>query len=419
MSGDADEFLGRAPSLDEFRRAFGNWLTERWDEDMSLVEWRQLLVDHRWARPSWPQQWFGRRLTPEFDNIVLDELTKREIPGPPIAAGLRLAAPTILAHGSELLCQRLLRPILTGEETWCQLFSEPGAGSDLAGLTTSAVADGEEFVIDGQKLWSTSANHAEFGMLLARTDWNVPKHAGITYFALPMHQSGIEVRPLRQMNGKQSFNEVFISDARVSRDHIVGALGDGWRIAQTTLANERRLARQEPPASRSLPGRAWSEAQHELDEYQRIYDWYPQRGGRPDLVVEHARRRGVLDDPTVRQSIAHLIAVRRTAEWNVERFRHQNGGPPAAAHGSLAKLAASTIARLSAALHSQISGAHGMVVEDGLSEILAEIQVSVPAVSIAGGTDEVQRTIIGERLLDLPKEPSTVNSAPFRAIPRN
>ena len=165
---------------------------------------------------------------------------------------MALAAPTILAHGSDELKRLLLAGIVTGEDTWCQLFSEPGSGSDLAGLTTSAYLDGDEWVVNGQKLWSTSAHHADHGMLLARTDWDVPKHAGISWFALPMHQPGVEARPLRQMNGHASFNEVFLTDARVPVDHVVGRPGDGWTVARTTLAHERGLR---VDATRPLRGR--------------------------------------------------------------------------------------------------------------------------------------------------------------------
>ena len=162
--------------------------------------------------------------------------------GLPVGSGTWLAAPTILAHGSDELRDRLLAPILTGEETWCQLFSEPGAGSDLAGLTTTAVLDGDEWVINGQKVWNTSAHHADMGMLLARTDRDVPKHRGITYFVLPMKQPGVEVRQLRQMNYRASFNEVFLTEARIPRDKVIGEVGQGWTAALTTLAHERRFA---------------------------------------------------------------------------------------------------------------------------------------------------------------------------------
>ena len=175
-----------------------------------------MLADSGWACPSWPQEWYGRGPAGAGPTaIVHEEIADGGAVGPPVGGGMALAAPTILAHGSDALKRRLLRRILTGEDTWCQLFSEPGSGSDLAGLTTRAELDGDEWVVNGQKVWNTSAHHADSGMLLARTDWDVPKHRGITYFVLPMQQPGVEVRPLRQMNGHASFNEVFLTDARV------------------------------------------------------------------------------------------------------------------------------------------------------------------------------------------------------------
>ncbi len=191
------------------------WLAETWDPNLPLVEWRKVLVASGWAIPSWPQRWHGRGLPAWADDVVGDEIRAAGAVGLPLGSGAWLAGPTILEHGPDDLRERLLRPILTGEETWCQLFSEPGAGSDLAGLTTRAELDGDEWVVNGQKVWNTSAHHADFGMLVARTNWDAPKHRGLTYFALPMRQSGVEARPLRQMNDHSSFNEVFITDARI------------------------------------------------------------------------------------------------------------------------------------------------------------------------------------------------------------
>ncbi len=216
---------------DEVRAELRGWLATHWDADLALVEWRTMLADSGWACPSWPQEWFGRGLPAWSDGIVHEELSDAGAVGPPVGGGMALAAPTILEHGPDALRARLLRRIITGEDTWCQLFSEPGSGSDLAGLTTRAELDGDEWVVNGQKVWNTSAHHADYGMLLARTDWDVPKHRGISYFALPMHQAGVEVRPLRQMNRHASFNEVFLTDARIPVDLMVGEPGEGWRAA--------------------------------------------------------------------------------------------------------------------------------------------------------------------------------------------
>ena len=247
-------------SPDQIRAELADWVGNHWDPDMPLRDWRELLLASGWAVPSWPARWHGRDLPAWADELVAGELVGLGAVGLPVGSGTWLAAPTILAHGSDELRERLLGPILTGQQTWCQLFSEPGAGSDLAGLSTSAVLDGDSWVINGQKVWNTSAHHADMGMLLARTDADVPKHNGITYFALPMHQPGVEVRQLRQMNFHASFNEVFLTDARVPRDNVIGEIGQGWQAALTTLAYERRFAALRRPDYSPRPGRALAEA---------------------------------------------------------------------------------------------------------------------------------------------------------------
>ncbi len=215
------------------------WIEAHWDPTLELTTWRRLLHEASWACPTWPRECRGRGLPGWADDIVQEELAAAGAVGTPPGSGMDLAAPTILAHGSPAQKRTFLPPIVTGADTWCQLFSEPGSGSDLAGLTTTAIRDGDVYVVNGQKVWSTSAHHAAFGMLLARTDWDAPKHQGISWMVLPMHQPGVDARPLRQMNGYASFNEVFLSDAVVPVDNVVGRLGEGWPIALTTIAQER------------------------------------------------------------------------------------------------------------------------------------------------------------------------------------
>src|SRR5438270_673000 len=247
------------------------WIEANWDPNRALLEWRTLLADSGWAVPSWPADCYGRGLPAEADAVVAEELTRAGAVGVPVGVGVGLAAPTILNHGSAEMKRRLLRRIVTGEDMWCQLFSEPGSGSDLAGLTTRADRDGDEWIVSGQKVWNTSAHHAELGLLLARTDWDAPKHQGITCFAVPMQQPGVEVRPLRQMNGHSSFNEVFFDEARVPAENIIGAPGDGWRVAVTTLMYERRGAALQRPRFTAPEGRTVREAIAEADEYFSTY----------------------------------------------------------------------------------------------------------------------------------------------------
>jgi alkylation response protein AidB-like acyl-CoA dehydrogenase len=363
-------------------------------------------------------------------GVVNEEFREVGAVGTGAGAGVSLAANTLLAHGSDELKATYLRPIVTGEHTWCQLFSEPGSGSDLAGLTTRAVRDGDEWVVDGQKVWNTGAHKAQLGMLLARTDWDAPKHRGLTFFVLDMRQPGIEVRPLRQMNGHASFNEVFLTAARVRHDHVVGAVGGGWAAATTTLMHERGMAaaigqrrggggreRLEAPA-----GRTRREADAETAAYRETYRWYPQRAGRIDLVEGQARAHGKVGDPAVRQAYAATLAFEQAARWTAKRARAARAaGKQPGAEGSLGKLSSSVTARAAHGTHTLVVGAHGMLTGPATDAggLVAEVLVSTPAQSIAGGTDEIQRNILGERVLGLPKEPSVDNDVPFREVRTN
>jgi len=408
----------------DLRRELRGWLEENWDPDAGLLEWRSRLADSGWACPAWPRQWCGRSLPPSIAAIVAEELARIGAVGLPEGVGMHLAAPTILQHGSDHLKAAFVRRTVTGEISWCQLFSEPGSGSDLAGLTTRAERDGDEWIVNGQKVWNTSAGHADFGLLLARTDWDAPKHRGITYFTIDMRQPGIDVRPLRQMNGHASFNEVFLTDARVLTGNVIGGIGEGWTVALTTLAHERRLAATIGAATvpGQISGRAWEEAAAEHARVAAPYTWYPQRAGRVDLVIDRATASGRNDDPLVRQEIARLLSQAWSARWTAQRatVARAQGRPPGP-EGSLGKLSSSNIARSAARVHSLIAGASGMLAgsDAPLNGTITEIFVSVPAVSIAGGTDEIQRNILGERILGLPKEPDTVRHLPFRQMPHN
>jgi alkylation response protein AidB-like acyl-CoA dehydrogenase len=261
-------------------------------------------------------------------------------------------------------------------------------------------------------------------LLLARTDVNVPKHQGLSYFVLDIHQLGVEVRPLRQMNGHASFNQVFFTDAEVPPEYLVSEVGRGWAVATTTLMHERRGAdgiRTWGMASDRV-GRVYDEERAEIVTVMEPYKWYPQRAGRVDLVVERAKATGRASDPAVRQEIAKLLTMSKAAEWTARRARAaQMQGRPQGPEGSLGKLVSSHVARAAAQVHTLLSGADAMLTgEDGaMGGLIAEILVSVPAGSIAGGTDEIQRNIISERVLGMPKEPRTDNDRPFRDVPKN
>ena len=401
------------------------WLEANWSPDHGLIEWRLKLIDSGWGVPTWPKAWYGRDLPVRLQPVVDQEFERLGVVGVAKTGIRRLAAATLLAHGTDMQKQKFLKRSLSGEDTWCQLFSEPGSGSDLAGATTRAEKKGNRWIINGQKVWTTSAHHADWGLLLARTDFDVPKHAGLTYFIIDIHQPGVQVVPLRQMNGHASFNQVFFTDAKVLPEHQVDQLGRGWAVATTTLMHERREAdgvRNWGRASATGEGRIYREEAEENATAMAPYKWYPQRAGRVDLVMDRAKETGAINDPVVRQEIAKLLTMQKSAEWTARRARAaQMQGKPQGPEGSLGKLASSHVARAAARVHTMITGTNAMLSgEDSpMGGVIAEILISVPAGSIAGGTDEIQRNIISERVLGMPKEPRTDNDRPFRDVPKN
>ena len=400
------------------------WLEENWNPDQGLVEWRNKLADSGWGAPHWPKEWHGRDLPVGMVPVVDEEFDRIGAVGVAKMGIRTLAAATILTHGTDMHKGKFLRRILTGEDTWCQLFSEPGSGSDLAGATTRAELKGNKWVVNGQKVWTTSAHHADYGLLLARTDVDVPKHKGMTYYIIDMHQPGIEVVPLRQMNGHASFNQVFFTDAEIAPEFMLENLGDGWKIATTTLMHERRGAdglRRHAEAT-DRPERIYQEEAKEIAIALEPYKWYPQRAGRIDLILDRAKETGANTDPVMRQEIAKLMTMAKSAEWTARRAREaQAQGRVQGPEGSLGKLAASYIARAANKVHTAMTGSNSMLSgdESPMDGLIAEILISTPAISIAGGTDEIQKNIISERVLKMPKEPRTDTDRPFREVPKN
>jgi alkylation response protein AidB-like acyl-CoA dehydrogenase len=400
------------------------WLEENWDPDQGLIEWRNKLADSGWGAPHWPKEWHGRDLPVGMVPVVDEEFERIGAVGVAKMGIRTLAAATILTHGTDMHKEKFLRRILTGEDTWCQLFSEPGSGSDLAGATTHAELKGNKWVVNGQKVWTTSAHHADFGLLLARTDVDVPKHKGLTYYIIDIHQPGIEVVPLRQMNGHASFNQVFFTDAEIAPEFMLENLGDGWKVATTTLMHERRGADglRRYAASSDRSERIYQEEAKEIAIALEPYKWYPQRAGRIDLILERAKETGTNTDPVMRQEIAKLMTMAKSAEWTARRAREaQAQGRVQGPEGSLGKLAASYIARAANEVHTAMTGTNSMLTGDKspMDGVIAEILISTPAVSIAGGTDEIQKNIISERVLKMPKEPRTDTDRPFREVPKN
>ncbi|MEC7828139.1 MAG: acyl-CoA dehydrogenase family protein [Actinomycetota bacterium] len=408
MKGSFTSMDGEGLNEEDFENDLRTWVRSNWSPTADLTEWRTLLAKSGWGCPSWPSKWFGKESPPKMDAVAKRILLEEGAVGVAAGVSMYLVAPTLLEWADDKQLDRYLLPILTGEHKWCQLFSEPGAGSDLAGLSTRAELDGDEWIVNGQKVWNSGAQKADFGILLARTSSDVSKHQGISFFLIPMKQDGIEVRPLHQMNGHSSFNEVFFDNARVPVENMVANSGDGWRVALTTLAHERSAVATPRPRFPTLDSPLVQRAQAEADEYFSTYRWYPQRAGRPKLVSSEAQRSGLNSDPLIRQDVAEVEEIRRTALWTTQRSRDARlSGKPPGPEGSVAKLNMSVIARASHAAHTSIAGAYGMLSGPNapLEGLIAEVLISTPAQSIAGGTDEIQRNILGERVLGLPKEP--------------
>ncbi|MBA2625377.1 MAG: acyl-CoA dehydrogenase family protein [Acidimicrobiia bacterium] len=400
------------------------WLASNWDPELTVGEWWERLADSGWAVPTWPEEWFGRGLSGDSAAVVSAALREAGALGPPAGLGLMLAGPTIVAHGTDEQKQRYLRPIVTGQEAWCQLFSEPGAGSDLASLQCRAVQDGEEWVVNGQKVWTSGAQVADLGMLVARTDVDVPKHRGISYFAIEMDQPGVDVRPLREMTGRALFNEVFLDDARVPDDALIGGRNSGWMVALTTLANERAGLGGGGGGGMGMgmPGRRAGMLERRVGDLARGGGGGAQRalGSRGYATMKRAAdAEGRTGEAVVRQSLATLYSLEQISRFTMLRTKASKAaGRGPGPEANTAKLAMSRITRLCRDLGLDLIGAKGMLAggDAPMGGALQEMAMFAPAVSIYGGSDEVQRNIIGERVLGLPKEPSDDRTTPFKDL---
>ncbi len=347
--------------------------------------WQATVYDGGFAGITWPEAHGGRGGAPWQQAIYREEEARYDVSSGFIASTIALAGAALMTHGRTDQQARYLRPLLRADEIWCQLFSEPDAGSDLANLGTRAVADGDEFVVDGQKVWTSGAHHADFGLLLARTDPSAPKHRGITFLLLDMHTEGVEVRPLRQMTGAAHFNEVFLHSVRVPRAHVVGEVDQGWSVARTVLAAESSMI------GNSL---------------------------RFDVIAQLTgalRARGVAADPVVRQAFARVVTRERVLGWLRERTRRDvlEGARPSI-DGSVLKLLWSQAWTARAELGAHAFGAEVAAGGDPdaaywRSQLLARF-----GGSIGGGTDEVHKNHVGERVLGLPPEPRVDRDQPWR-----
>jgi alkylation response protein AidB-like acyl-CoA dehydrogenase len=369
------------------------WLGRNW-AGAADGDWAEQVLEAGYAVPTWPAGWFGRAYPSELAGVIEREFAAAGAPG----AGQdkhNIAANTILRYGSEKLRGDLIRDALTGRARFCLFYSEPGAGSDLAAVRTTAVRDGDRWVVNGQKVWTSAAASADFALMLARTDWDVPKHRGLSYFVVPMPQPGIEVRPLRQVTGESQFNEVFITDAIVPGDYLVSEPGNGWRVLQTALAYER-----------SIMGDAARTARN---------------GTLADDLVGLARAHDCLGDPVVRDRLATALALRELNGLNNARAKAAAEQGTSSPLMSLGKLAMAGILHAEAALRTEITGASSLLAgpDNPEADDVNFLVLNAFFTSIGGGTDQIQRNIIGERVLGLPKEPEVDRNIPFRDVRRS
>jgi len=370
---------------DATREAVHEFLATNAPDGRYPPDWNRRLARAGYVAPHWPRPW-GRDASP-IEQLAIDaELRASGCPKPLNPIGIGWAGPTLLVAGTRGQQERWLPGILDGTEMWCQLFSEPDAGSDLASLTTRAARDGDEYVVNGQKIWTTFAHVSRFGILLARTDPNATKHEGISYLVVDMQAPGITIRPLRQMNGAADFNEVFLDDVRVPAANLVGAEHDGWRLAKVTLGNER--------VSLSGEGALWGQ------------------GPTADDLVDVVREHGGVADPPLRQrlmrvyiesEVLRLIRLRTISA----KLRGMEPGPEVSVRKALADEHGQHLMEVAL----DLAGSHAMLLDHGpfgdVTPLWALGFLYSRALTIGGGTSEVQRNILGERILGLPREPQT------------
>lgn len=400
------------------------WISSHWDESITLREWWQRMSDASLSFPRWPKEWFGRDASQREFNDILRAFDDADVLSGPTGLGVLMGAPVTMAYGTQEQKERWLPPLATGIEGWCQLFSEPGAGSDLASAACRAERDGDEWVINGQKIWTSGALHSSRGMLVARTDFDQPKHKGLTYFIVDLDHPGVEIRPIKQMNGKSHFNEVFFTDARVHDSDRISDINNGWAITTATLGFERSgLSEGTGGGTRIAAGiqagnldRPVGELLRDAKQSKSYPDEY---GGLAHNVKTLTSpqtndiQRKRLVDLSVNEKLADMTRLRITAA--------ARAGKPIDAVGSTMKLHWTNGLRISRDLGMELLGANGMITSDDqpLAGTVQHFFLSMPSASIAGGSDEVQRNIIAERALGLPKDVQPDPSTPFKDIPRN
>jgi alkylation response protein AidB-like acyl-CoA dehydrogenase len=362
-------------------------------------DWCARLAEAGWATPTWPAEYGFLGLDGNQAKVVNEELARYKVPRSFNIIGIGMGGPTIMHWGTEEQKQRFLMPMAKHEEIWCQLFSEPGSGSDVASLATRAVRDGEEWVVNGQKVWTTLAHMARWGLLVARTDPDQPKHKGLTYFIVDMQGPGVEVRPLKQITGDAEFNEVFFTDARIPDSQRLGPEGEGWMVATTTLMNERTALSGAGSAGGDNVG-----------------------GGPVDGLVAEARRSGAWQDPALRQRLVQALIEGRVIKMtNLRSAAARKAGHQPGPEGSITKLFQAEYNQRLQDLAVDVLGATGMAWSpaDELTGATVRGFLRSRANTIEGGTSEIMRNILGERVLGLPKEPSVDRDIPWKDVKRS
>jgi alkylation response protein AidB-like acyl-CoA dehydrogenase len=416
--------LDRSSSDDDVRGAVAAWVAERvpppWREAArrggraairkvrsraEYEEWYPTLADSGLAVATWPVEYGGLDLSPAQARIAEAVLAPYNL-GRLNPLGLNSAAPALFAYGTEEQRRRFLPALVRNEEKWCQLLSEPGAGSDLASLATRATLDGEEWVLSGQKVWTTWAHLSDFAICLARTDPTVPKRRGLTYFIVDLHAAGVDVRPLRHIGGEVDFNEVFLDAVRIPDEQRIGATGDGWRVAGATLAGERQMVSGSGSGGVDRIG-----------------------GSGITRVIERAVELGRTGDPHIRQQLMQLYSEERIRDWTNQRVRGavRAGGTPGPA-GSIGKVHQGSLNQRLQRLAADLLGP-AAIAWDGPNHDLDAWAAAMPyesramlrsrANTIEGGTTEVNKNIVAERVLGLPREPDPYHDAPWDEVPRS
>jgi alkylation response protein AidB-like acyl-CoA dehydrogenase len=402
------------------------WFEANWDPTMSLGDWWARLAGAGYAFPRWPKMAGGRSFNKAESAAITRARRDVGAYGPPNGVATFLVAPTLFQYGTAEQQERYLPAIADGTVRWCQLFSEPGYGSDMAGLATRAELDGDEWTVNGQKVWNSGAHYADFAILIARTDPDQPKHKGITFFLFDMRQPGVEVRPLREMTGDAAFNEVFMTNARVHESDRLGDIGAGWHVAMTTLSHERNP--ENPGLSETAPfgevELSMPVGEHAVAEARNVDGFsISLSGGGGALFDRVINETDAWSNPLMRQRLAELASMRRIGRWSNERTaaRMKAGAQPGP-EVSTQKINGAEMNRRMRDLGLEAMGAEGMLWSDDTPTdgIFHRFAMFTPASSIAGGTDEVMRNVLGERVLGLQREPgeSDQREKPWKDLPK-